>query len=102
VTVRVARAKLRRRRLWMVVGFDEAPSYENVAAVAASPADRVLIARVYAVLDRLPVRLRLAWSLRHIEGEPVERVAALCRCSLATAKRHIAAAHELIRETLDG
>jgi RNA polymerase sigma-70 factor (ECF subfamily) len=39
------------------------------------------------------VEQRLAWTLRHIEGERLEDVAARCGCSLATAKRRIAAAH---------
>ena len=32
----------------------------------------------------------------------LERVAILCDCSLATAKRRIAAAHERLREVIDG
>src|SRR5688572_10267306 len=63
VTVRRARATLRRRRMKAFLGFDEAPDYAKVAAETASPADRLLLARVYETLDRLPVAQRLAWSL---------------------------------------
>jgi RNA polymerase sigma-70 factor (ECF subfamily) len=52
------------------------------------------------VLDRLPVNERLAWSLRHIEGEQLESVAVLCGCSLATAKRRIAAAQQAVERSL--
>ena len=96
VTVRMARRRLRRRRFWAVLGFDEAIDYSDVAAPSAPPEDRALLARVYAALDGLPVELRLAWSLRHLEGERLEAVAGHCGCSLATAKRRIAAAQTVI------
>jgi RNA polymerase sigma-70 factor, ECF subfamily len=102
VTVRTARARLRRRRLRALLGLDEAPSYLDVADPGLSPADRLQVSRIYAALDRLPVPLRLAWALRHIEGESLDEVAAHCGCSLASAKRHIAAAQARLREVLDG
>jgi RNA polymerase sigma-70 factor (ECF subfamily) len=57
--------------------------------------------RIYRLLDELPANERLAWTLRHIEGEQVEAVASLCGCSLATAKRRIAAAQTFLARTLD-
>ncbi len=51
-------------------------------------------ASLFALLDRLPSRLRTPWILARIEGEPLARVAALSECSLATAKRRIASAQE--------
>ena len=98
VTVRVARRKLKLRRLGRVFGLGEAPEYEQVASAGANAEDRALLARLYAVLDTLPVDNRIAWTLRHIEGEKLEEVAGLAGCSLATAKRRIAAA----QETIDG
>jgi RNA polymerase sigma-70 factor (ECF subfamily) len=44
----------------------------------------------------------VAWTLRHVEGESLEEVAVLCDCSLATAKRRIASAHEKIKQRLEG
>lgn len=102
VTVRVAWRRLRRRRLRMIVGLDDARDHLDVASPDASPEERLLVARIYDALDDLPVAERLAWSLRHLEGERLERVADLCGCSLATAKRRIAAAHERLREVIDG
>jgi RNA polymerase sigma-70 factor (ECF subfamily) len=97
VTVRVATRKLRYRRLKSMVGMDDAPDYaENVVAPGASPEERVLLSRVYTVLDELPAKERVAWTLRYIEGERLEDVAKLCGCSLATAKRWIARAHSAI------
>jgi DNA-directed RNA polymerase specialized sigma24 family protein len=50
------------------------------------------------VLERVPPAARLAWVLRFQEGEPLEVVAQLCACSLATAKRRIKTAQDRIRE----
>lgn len=91
VTVRLARRKLRRRRLRAFVGLDAAPDYSQLA-VSAGQDKALLIMRAYRVLDRLPVDDRIAWTLRNVEGEPLDRVAAICGCSLATVKRRIARA----------
>jgi RNA polymerase sigma-70 factor (ECF subfamily) len=99
-TVRRARRRLMRRRLRRMIGLDQSADYEQVADPHASPARRALLARVYEVLDRLPVDQRLAWTLRHMEGEDLESVARLCGCSLATAKRRIAVAARFILERL--
>ena len=47
-------------------------------------------------LAELPARERAAWLLRHVEGYELAEVARLCECSLATAKRRIAAAERVI------
>jgi RNA polymerase sigma-70 factor, ECF subfamily len=100
VTVRHAARRLRRRRLRRLLHLDRDCGYEDVAAPGASPEQRALLGRVYALLDGLPVADRLAWTLRHLEGEQIDAVAALCGCSPATAKRRIAAAHEAIERML--
>jgi RNA polymerase sigma-70 factor (ECF subfamily) len=48
-------------------------------------------------LRGLPAHQRIAWMLQHVEGEPLESVAAACNCSLATVKRWIAAADQRVR-----
>ena len=100
VTVRVCGKRLRRRRLRRLIGLDGDASYENVAAPDADPALRIHLERVYRALDRLPWQERVAWTLKHVEGEPLEVVANRCECSLATAKRRVAAAHETLRKEL--
>jgi RNA polymerase sigma-70 factor (ECF subfamily) len=98
VTVRVARQRLRRRRVRVFLGLDEPVVYDSVVDRSASAEQRALLARVYGILDGLPANQRIAWSLRHIEGEPLENVASMAGCSLATAKRRIAAAAQKIEE----
>lgn len=89
VTVRKAQRRLRRRRVRFLLGADRGEDYEQLADRMASPEERLDLMRVYAALDRLPVKQRLAWTLRHIQGERLATVAMLCECSLATAKRRI-------------
>jgi RNA polymerase sigma-70 factor, ECF subfamily len=96
VTVRVARRRLRTRRLRGWLGFDKAYDYEQTVAPGASPEDRAFLARVYRVLDALPIEQRLAWALRYVNGDDLEGVAAACGCSLATVKRRIAAAQAAV------
>jgi RNA polymerase sigma-70 factor, ECF subfamily len=98
VAVRLARRRLRRRRFWGAFGMDGAPDYHEIVEEGASPEERALVARVYRALDRLPVEQRMAWTLRHVEGESLERVAELTGCSLATAKRRIKAAQDHLKQ----
>lgn len=98
VAVRVARRRLRVRRIRRVLGLEDDYDYASARHPALSPEEHAMLAAVYRTLDGLPASQRLAWSLRYIEGERLERVAELCRCSLATAKRWIAAAHAVVQE----
>jgi RNA polymerase sigma-70 factor (ECF subfamily) len=97
VTVRASVRRLRARRLrrFVFLSDDRAGVAEPVSP-AASPEQRALIARIYRLLDGLPARQRAAWVLRHIEGDRLEEVASHLGCSLATAKRLIAAAENWI------
>ena len=96
VTTRVVGRRLRRRRFRNL--FHASPRRVDVPAPGATPEQRALLMRLYEVLDQLPTDQRLAWSLRYLEGEPLDAVAAACGCSLATAKRRVSAAKNVIDE----
>ncbi len=98
IAVRIARRKLQKRRVRSFLGLDDPVAYGSVTDPSASPEQKALLARVYRVLDGMPTNERIAWALRFVEGEPLEGVAALSGCSLATAKRRIAAASKTIEE----
>ncbi len=102
VTVRRCIRQLRFRRIWAMVDLAAHPSYERLAEPGAGPEEQRLVSEVYRALDEVPARERVAWTLRHVEGESLEEVAVLCDCSLATAKRRIASAHEKINRRLEG
>jgi RNA polymerase sigma-70 factor, ECF subfamily len=98
ITVHVASRRLRRRRFLRAFGVDRSPV--EVVAPGASPDERALLAEIFQVLDTLRTNDRVAWSLRYLEGERLEEVAVICRCSLATAKRRIAVAQTAIEEAV--
>jgi RNA polymerase sigma-70 factor (ECF subfamily) len=98
IAVRLARRHLRRRRFLSFFGVrgEEDASLDALAEHAPAEA-RAELRRLDEVLLRLPAEQRIAWMLRHVEGEALEQVAAACGCSLATVKRRIDAADTQIR-----
>jgi RNA polymerase sigma-70 factor (ECF subfamily) len=101
IAVRTARRQLRRRRLRQFVGLDSGGPAMELQDQTLSPEKRALLARVYEILDGMGVDKRLAWTLRFVEGEKLERVAEKCGCSLATAKRRIAAAQAHLQAEME-
>jgi RNA polymerase sigma-70 factor (ECF subfamily) len=102
VTARKVARKIRGRRVRAL--FFGAPAaadvdYEAIASPDAGPEQRVQVARLYEALDGMPAAERVAWALRHVEGERLEDVARLVGCSLATAKRRIASAQQRLERT---
>jgi RNA polymerase sigma-70 factor (ECF subfamily) len=108
ITVRKSYKLLRRRRLRAWLGLDDrragaacrGVSVEEIPAPGCTLEERAMLQRVYGLLDQLPTGERLAWTLRYLDGEQVESVAALCGCSLATAKRRISAAHSFVERMM--
>lgn len=94
IVVSLVRRRLRRERLLRFVGLDS--DTEVTLESLARPGTSVEASGELALLDQtlraLPANLRLVWSLRHIEGEKLEAVAALMNKSLSTTKRYLAEA----------
>jgi RNA polymerase sigma-70 factor (ECF subfamily) len=101
IAVRTARRQLRRRRMRQFVGLDTGGPALELHDPSLSPEKRALLGRVYEILDAMGVERRLAWTMRFVEGEKLEQVAERCGCSLATAKRRIAAAQALLQAEMD-
>jgi RNA polymerase sigma-70 factor (ECF subfamily) len=100
LTVRTARRRIRYNRVRRFVSSSETTDYSGIVDKNASAAERYLLTRCYETLDTLPANQRLAWVLRHIEGQSLETVAARCECSLASAKRHVKRAQLRLQEVL--
>jgi RNA polymerase sigma-70 factor (ECF subfamily) len=91
---------LARQRVLRLVGLDRGlddASLDELAREDLSIEARSELAALDLVLRQLPARQRIAWMLRHVEGEPLDAVADACRCSRATVKRWIAAADARVR-----
>ncbi len=104
IAITQVRRVIRRRRLARSLGLlplgDDA-ALEQLASSVVSPEVRAELAVVDGILRRLPTNDRIAWMLRVVEGHRLEEVAELSGCSLATAKRRIAAAQKRMNAVLD-
>lgn len=91
VTVRKVRRAIKLRRARALLFRSEAvPELDELAQQdGASPAELALLQQVFAVLHRMPAKLRLPWALRHLEGLTLPEIAESCQCSLATIKRRL-------------
>jgi RNA polymerase sigma-70 factor (ECF subfamily) len=94
----ISRWRAVRRRF----GLDRGATVFVQPNATVSPEERTLLSEIDAVLRGLPTAERIAWSLRVIEGLTLEEVAVACECSLATAKRRIAAARKTITSRVGG
>jgi RNA polymerase sigma-70 factor (ECF subfamily) len=105
IAVRKLHRRFRRRKLMRVLGLDRGEDDGALAVLADDGANaevRAELALLDRALSRLPSEQRIAWMLRHVEGEALEDVARILECSLATAKRRIKAADESIESHTKG
>ncbi|MCC6876139.1 MAG: RNA polymerase sigma factor [Sandaracinaceae bacterium] len=104
IAITHVRSALRKRRLLRALGLvpahDDA-ALELLASSSIDPETRAELAVVDGVLRRLSANERIAWMLRYVEGHRLEEVAELCRCSLATTKRRLAAADRAMSSVID-
>ena len=100
IVVMLVRGRLRRRRLLGNLGLQQgdAIDLDALASAEASPEQRAQLAQVYALLQTLPTDERIAWTLRVLEHHPLDQVAELSGCSLATAKRRVSRAQRFLAE----
>jgi RNA polymerase sigma-70 factor (ECF subfamily) len=101
IAIRVARTRLRRRKLSRLLFQTDEPDFERIAGPGVQPEHRDLVKRLYEILDKMPVELRIAWVLRYVQAETLENVAELCGWSLSTAKRRVQAAHTRVTARLN-
>jgi len=92
IAMRKARTALRRRRArsWLRLSVDG--TLPEVLTQDGDPRVREAVRRLFAILNDLDDRGRLAFVLRHAEGYELTEVAAALGVSLATIKRALARA----------
>jgi RNA polymerase sigma-70 factor (ECF subfamily) len=105
ITVRVRARRLRSRKLQRLFssGWLSLTDLDNfeIPQKGLSPEDQVWLKTLYGILDTMAVPLRVAWTLRYLQGEQLTQVAKMCGCSLATVKRRVFQAHQIIRRGMD-
>jgi RNA polymerase sigma-70 factor, ECF subfamily len=102
ITVRRAVRRLRRRRLRSFFSLDALPADAKLADDAATPEQKAEIASTYRMVERLPVRQRVVWVLKHVEGETLDSIAEICRVSKATVQRRLRAAERALEREKEG
>jgi len=102
IAVRQVHRRFRKRRLLERLGMASGESDASLQALAngVDAETQLQLARVDAVLGGLATELRIAWMLRAVEGCSLGEVADQTGCSLATAKRRIAAAQAAVRKAV--
>ena len=96
ITVRRAIRRLRRRRLRSFFSLEALPSDARLIDDGATPEDKAEVASTYRMVERLPVRQRVVWVLKHVEGETLDAIAEICRISKATVQRRLRAAERAL------
>jgi RNA polymerase sigma-70 factor, ECF subfamily len=93
IALHYAGPELRRRRAraWLRLTPTGSVSDYDVAAFD-DPEGRSALRHLYAILDRLDTRARLAFVLRYMEGMELTEIAEALGISLATTKRQLARA----------
>jgi RNA polymerase sigma-70 factor, ECF subfamily len=98
ICVRRATRRLRRRRLLALLSIETITERELPFDASASPEQRAEAARLYGRLDQLPADERVAWLLRHVEGESLDAMMVLCGCSKSTVQRRLLRAEARLSE----
>jgi RNA polymerase sigma-70 factor (ECF subfamily) len=97
ITVRRAVRRLRRRRLRAFLSLESLPSDARLVDDGATPEEKAEVSSSYRMVERIPVRQRVVWVLKHVEGETLDAIAEICGCSKATVQRRLRAAERALR-----
>jgi len=94
IVARTAHKMLRRRRITTRLGLrrSEPIDLDGLISPSAPPDARSELEAIYRLLQRLPINTRMAFTLRRVEGLPLDEIARMLDTSLATVKRRIAEA----------
>ena len=91
IAVFVAREAIRakRRRRWLL--FMQPEEMPELIVPSASPEERAALRAFYAIVEHLDADVRIAFTLRFVEGMGLSEIADTCGVSLATIKRRLKA-----------
>ena len=101
IVVRTTSKMLRRRKLLTRLGLrrsGEPIDIELLVGKSVPPDAATELRAIYRVVEAMPVKVRVPFLLRKVEGMALEEIAAHVGCSLATAKRRIADGEAILAE----
>jgi RNA polymerase sigma-70 factor (ECF subfamily) len=94
IALRTARSALRKRRVRRWLRLSDTGALPEVPTSDGDPRLREAVRRLYAILDELGDRERLAFVLRHADGHELTETATALGVSLATVKRILSRAED--------
>jgi RNA polymerase sigma-70 factor (ECF subfamily) len=94
--IRMLRWHLRKKRVRRFLALSETGEMPEASAQATDSEGRELLARFYRMLDKLGAEERTAFMLRQAEGLSLQEIATVTGSSLATVKRRIRRASDVI------
>lgn len=94
IAVYTARGWIRKRKVRKWLQIQPPEEIPETAALAASPEEVETVKRVYAVIEKLPFKERIPFTLRYIDEMDLVEVADACDVSLATIKRRLKKSRE--------
>jgi RNA polymerase sigma-70 factor (ECF subfamily) len=102
IVVRTSHKLLRRRRLMKRLGLWKPPEidWEQVRSHGIGTEDLLELRAIYRLVHDMPTELRLPLVLRHVEDKSLQEIAELVGASIATVKRRISKAQDILHATL--
>ena len=100
IVVRITGKLIRRRRLLARLGLGRASlaiDLDELIGPTVPLDDAMELRRLYALAERLPASLRIPLLLRRVEGLGLDELGRVTGLSVATVKRRVAKAEELLR-----
>jgi RNA polymerase sigma-70 factor, ECF subfamily len=98
IVVRTSHKLLRRRRLMKRFGLWKPPEidWEQVRSNGIGTEDLLELRAIYRLVHDMPAELRVPLVLRHVEDRSLQEIAEMVGASIATVKRRIVKAQELL------
>jgi RNA polymerase sigma-70 factor (ECF subfamily) len=87
--IRALKSELRRRRVRAWLSFCPPEALDDLSFASPDIEGREALRRLYAFLDRLSARDRLAFSLRYLESMTIDEISSVMDISNATVKRSL-------------
>jgi RNA polymerase sigma factor (sigma-70 family) len=101
ITLRALKTELHRKKLRAWLFFDQPQALAGLGWKTMDMESRDLVRKFHALLERLPTRDRLVFTLRRMESMTVEEIAATMQISESTVKRSMTRASNRLSRWID-
>ncbi|MEM9069886.1 MAG: sigma-70 family RNA polymerase sigma factor [Myxococcota bacterium] len=89
IAIFTARGTIRRRQRRRWLRFGPPNQIPELQTAPASTESKITLDRVFAILDKMPTKERVPFTLRFLEGMQLTDIADACDISLSSVKRYL-------------